>query len=514
MEDAMTVRVHLRILAILISTLAVAATAHSQPTVIDLGTLGGTHSSPNAISENGHVVGWSYIAGDVATHAFLWTPQEGLIDLGTLALPNSVASGVNSSDQVIGMNVGDRGPFVAFSWTRTGGMVPLTFGGRVSTSSDVNEKGEVVGEAQLPDTGISHAFLWTAAAGMRDLGTLGGGSTAQAVNELGQVVGYSGADSDDRAFHAFLWTAENGMLDLGTLGGRDSFAVDINNRGEVIGGSETADSRMHAFLWTPAKGMVDLGTLGGLESAAIEINEIGEVVGNANGPDVGILSTHRGFLWTQATGMIDVGSLFASKNSQAVAVNNRGQVAGYTSMPQHAFSWTPSHGMVDLGTFGGTISEAKDVNDRGQITGVVTYGNNESARAVIWLLADTDGDGVLDESDNCPGIANPNQQDLDGDGIGDACDATTNVSSTISGLIDQLASYALGPRVTNGPTAQLRSAMRGWQRGTTKGTVSPLERFVRMVTGPRAAHFTAEQLAALVGDAKALIAAIEAGTVS
>jgi hypothetical protein len=35
---------------------------------------------------------------------------------------------------------------------------------------------------------------------------------------------------------------------------------------------------------------------------------------------------------------------------------------------------------------------------------------------------DRDGDGVPDDTDNCPDVANPDQADSDGDGIGNACD--------------------------------------------------------------------------------------------
>jgi subtilisin family serine protease len=52
----------------------------------------------------------------------------------------------------------------------------------------------------------------------------------------------------------------------------------------------------------------------------------------------------------------------------------------------------------------------------------LSFRRSDVGSAIQSLSPDSDGDGVPDSSDNCPGTANASQADGDGDGVGDVCD--------------------------------------------------------------------------------------------
>ena len=110
-----------------------------------------------------------------------------------------------------------------------------------------------------------------------DLGVLPGGGFSEAlnVNDRGQILGWGSTSTGE--MHAILW--QNGQpIDLGTLGGTMSRAWGINNRGQVVGESETATGDFHAFLWEDGE-MIDLAEAGPF-NRAFSINQRTEVVGH------------------------------------------------------------------------------------------------------------------------------------------------------------------------------------------------------------------------------------------
>lgn len=112
----------------------------------DLGTLGGSTSSANAVNDDNVVVGGSLIAGDAVGHAFVW--RAGVMkDIGTLGGPASLASDVNRAGVVVGSAQDASGRWAAFVYDDAAGMRRLLDDRQESLAIAINERGAIVGES-------------------------------------------------------------------------------------------------------------------------------------------------------------------------------------------------------------------------------------------------------------------------------------------------------------------------------------------------------------------------------
>ena len=111
--------------------------------------------------------------------------------------------------------------------------------------------------------------------------------------------------------------------------------------------------------------VVDLGTLGGTFSVGQAINNSGQVAGYSSLGD----GSEHAFLYGGGS-MTDLGTL-GGTYSLSNGINNNGQVTGYAATgdaAEHAFLYNGGS-MIDLGTLGGSNSGGYGVNDSGQVTG-------------------------------------------------------------------------------------------------------------------------------------------------
>ncbi|MFN7944303.1 MAG: hypothetical protein U0Z53_03050 [Blastocatellia bacterium] len=168
------------------------------------------------------------------------------------------------------------------------------------------------------------------------------------------------------------------ITDLGTLGGAQSRAYAINARGHVVGFAATSDDHFHAFLWDGS--LHDLGTLPGtVESNAVAINDAGQIAGVSY--TFGEMTPHA-FLWQN-------GTLTRLGDFEPRAINQSGAIAGTMTISSngewisHACLWRNGT-LTDLGTLGGSHSSAVGLNDQGAVVGVSATAGDTAMHAFIW----------------------------------------------------------------------------------------------------------------------------------
>lgn len=231
---------------------------------------------------------------------------------------------------------------------------------------------------------------------MEDLGTFapGGHGGANAINDNGVVVGWSLTAIGPQ--HAFRWTAEAGMRDLGTIPtSHESVALDVNNRGEIVGYATWADGiGAIPLLWTKDGDLIRLPVLpagGDFICAPVAINERGNAVGLSDG----LFEPAHATLWTAAHEVMDLGTLPGSSGIRAYGINDAGTVVGLSYWPGsqlRAFVWTRGGGMRELpGLPGATRTIAYAINNAGTVVG--ESGGSAWSRAVEWVRSSSPAAG-------------------------------------------------------------------------------------------------------------------------
>ncbi|MHB1034323.1 MAG: PEP-CTERM sorting domain-containing protein [Pirellulales bacterium] len=219
---------------------------------------------------------------------------------------------------------------------------------------------------------------------VKDLSTLGGTeSYALAINNSGQIVGAS-KTIGDRSTHGFVYNGSR-LLDLGTLvnpGSRPGSSGNaINTSGQIVGSASMDGDEFgtiyRAFLYGNG-GMTEIGP--GF-SVANAINDKGEIVGELG------MNSDDFFV----AGGLTLPSALNGKHGHAHDINNTTQIVGeafFTPGGNHAFLYYGSW-LLDLGTLGGSRSSAYAINNLGQVVGEAQRSDG-SVHAFRWSGAMTD----------------------------------------------------------------------------------------------------------------------------
>jgi probable HAF family extracellular repeat protein len=355
--------------------------AKVQYQVSNLDTLGGTSSGGNSINDQSWVAGYSRLTGDQTRHATLWRSGS-LLDLGTLGGPISNSSVTWNVKNTAGIIVG-------ISQTLT----PEPLGESWSSAAFYSTPNNV--------GYINLGFVWEQNLNqMRGLPNFPGGNNgfATGANNLGQAVGWAENGVHDPTccctqvlqFRPAMWTLgpPDQIHELPLIPGDTSGAATaINDNGQIVGISGICDQAVgrhtakHAVLWENG-GVTNLGTFpAAWWNTPTAINQHGDIVGFAGDPAFVEGDVLHAFMWTRDDGLRPLKPLKGRTpqhvDSEAYGINERRQVVGVSCDADQtdcrAVVWDHGAYPTDLndvkGDYSAFLALAKDINDKGEITG-------------------------------------------------------------------------------------------------------------------------------------------------
>ncbi|MBG97630.1 hypothetical protein CL659_00725 [bacterium] len=248
----------------------------------------------------------------------------------------------------------------------------------------VSQENMVVGQANYDQNPGQYAFYWTPTEGAVDIGT---SYIAKAANENGIIVGaeFNTVSGDD--FSLAYWEEGTGWTNVGQVDGwRDTWAVDINENGMIVGYTSQGlipwyyeiSNPSAGFViiphaagqfWSQAEGVNDYGVIVGWSGTgpydswyydtaasnptttvidklplatwamAKDINNQGTIVGYGDGGGAfGNLTV--GWYWQNATtGAVDIDFPLNGNDSRALAINDAGTIVGNSNSGTGVFGW-------------------------------------------------------------------------------------------------------------------------------------------------------------------------------
>ncbi len=311
-------------------------------------------------------------------------------------LEGSIASrayDLNDAFQVVGESIDDQGLTRATMWTTAAGVATSTrYLGTVgigSTALALNSHAQVVGRSNSADPASfnsSRPFACTEANGLRELSLPSTSCRGQAfdINDVGQVVGEAFCPGQVTS-HIFGWTIdaaghELDRTDFGTLGGTAAAAVAVNNTGTFVGhidGPEGPPGR-RGYVWTAAEGVTVIPGSG----EALGLNDAGWIVGWTAGS-----ADNKAFYWTSGNALVAIGT-FGGPSSVALDINERNQIVGRSDASgiQYPFVWQEGI-MIRLPNPGSGFGsgQAESINEAGAAVGWLLRSGINQPRAILWL---------------------------------------------------------------------------------------------------------------------------------
>lgn len=234
--------------------------------------LPGGLTSGAAINDRGQV------AGLVDGHAAFWDGRR-LHRIG-VADPTDTfetVSAVSGRGEVVGTSGTFGGERHAWRW-RDGVLTPLASLGGSTGANDVNDVGQVVGDAWVGTRQVP--VRWEPDGTLTTLPTLGDGTgdgLAAALDSKGRSAGYAYTEG---AMHATRWSASAAVTDVTPAGHSFSIVADLNDRGVAVGSTVPPGLPQHAFVQQPGAPVRVVAPPSGADAIVLSaVNDLGLAVG-------------------------------------------------------------------------------------------------------------------------------------------------------------------------------------------------------------------------------------------